>query len=94
MPDGNQWHLSAGVDLVWREWDGESVAYERFSGDLHCFDTVTAAVLKLLAQGSNDETALVSEISQTLALEPDHDLTLFVKQSLGRLSGLGLVERG
>ncbi len=53
---------------------------------------VTGAVLKLLIQHPQDETTLVNSISRTLEIEPDHSLSLFVKQSLVRLSGLGLVE--
>ncbi len=94
MPEGKQWRLSAGVDFVWREWDSECVAYERFSGDLHRFDGVTAALLQHLAQRPNDEGAIVNGVSRALGLAPDAQLSLFVKQSLGQLSGLGLVERG
>lgn len=91
MGEAKQWCVSDRVELVWREWEAESVAYDRFSGDLHYFDPITAAALQCVARTPCDEAAVVHEVARTLDLSPDQDLALFLSQALQRLSRLGLI---
>lgn len=93
MPEGKRWRLAHGVDLVWREWASDSVAYERFSGDLHRFDAATAALLQCLSQTPLDEQAVIDAVARRLALDGDSQLGLFIRQSLSQLLSLGLVEQ-
>ena len=92
MPAAKQWNLSAGVDFIWREWTGEKVAYEKFSGDLHLFDPVTSSVLEVLSGQGMDEQALISKVAENFEIDASQELGSVVLDSLNKLFTLHLVD--
>lgn len=92
MIEGRKWNLVPGVDLVWQQWDDESVAYDKFSGDLHLFDLLTSSLLRRLVMTQLDEKTLIADVAQTLDAEADEEFVCFIQKSLSQLSMLQLVQ--
>lgn len=81
------------VDPLWCELDGESVLFDRGSGDTHCLDAVTTIMMKSLLQESADAEQLAGIVAQSLLLEVDDDLRRYVAEAIVELGRKGLIAR-
>ncbi len=75
-----------------RRWEDGSVLFSRLSGDTLFFDALATTVLDLLSAGCPDEQTLHKDLSTSLRIPVDQDLTLYVDSLLTRLQELGLWE--
>ena len=85
MNASNHWRLSALFDPLWREWEGEYIAFDCASGDTHRFDSISATLLVRLQQGSATLPVLVDYVADTLAYESDDELMGHVSELLVEL---------
>ena len=70
---------------IWREWEGQYVAFDRASGDTHRFDSISASLLIRLQQGSATLPVLVDYVADALAYESDGELASHVSELLVEL---------
>ena len=78
------------VELLWREWEGDSVVFNVNSGNTHLLNSTTVEVLRLLEK----EALSTGEISDRLmaGLSSDEEVINNVETLLKNLDHLGLIE--
>ena len=62
MVSAVQWHVGTDYELLWYEWDSESIVYHSGTGDTHLFNPAAAEVLKILQRQPVTLEALVARI--------------------------------
>ena len=87
------WSVTSGFSPEWREWEGEVVVYDSYSGDTHAFDAITAFVLQSLSMQSQDVETLMKMVAGQFDLPPDSELLSYLEKVLNQLSSLCLVTR-
>lgn len=85
LSDSCCWRLDALFDPVWRECEGEFLAYDRASGDTHYFDPITATLLIRIQQGGVVSSELINYVADRLAYEPDDALVSHIGELLQEL---------
>ena len=85
------WRTTAGFSPEWREWEGEVVVFDSYSGDTHAFDAITAFVLETLSAQSQDTQTLMEQVADQFALPPDSELLAYLDKALNQLSSLRLI---
>ena len=85
------WRITPGFSPEWREWEGEMVVYDSYSGDTHAFDAVSAFVLQTLSMQSQDTETLMKQVASQFDLPPDAELLAYLEKLLNQLSSLRLV---
>ena len=85
------WRITSGFSPEWREWEGEMVVYDSYSGDTHAFDAVTAFVLQTLSTQSQDTETLMKQVAGQFDLPPDAELLAYLEKVLNQLSSLRIV---
>jgi PqqD family protein of HPr-rel-A system len=75
-----------------RHWDGDSLVYNRLSGDTHLLDVVSGEIVSALLHGPAKEHELVERIAAFLDVPNDGQTAANVKRILDVLDDLGLVE--
>ncbi len=86
------WRLASGFDPIHKGWSGETLLYDRFSGDTHVLDDVCMAIIELLAKGPLSEVLILKEIVQCLDVGSGIDLDLVVQQRLAALVQLNILQ--
>jgi PqqD family protein of HPr-rel-A system len=83
---------SAGLELVWQDWEDVYIVYQPSSTETHVFNDTTATVLQSLEKDALTIADVAERTAQDLGLAPDElthsDLSFAIK----RLEELGLVE--
>jgi len=86
-----RWQFAADTVLL-RAWEGQMVAYDRRTGDTHCLDVVSSALIARFLQSSiTTEPELRDALTRDIdaGTEADHLLS----GALGELERLNLVRR-
>lgn len=91
-PTRTAWRLRRHASLRWRDWGGDSVVFERRSGQTYQFAPLAAAVLASLEESPQRQSTLVHLIAGDLGCPVDEDLLQAVVTSLHRLQAIGWIE--
>ena len=86
-----RWQFAA-ADVLLRAWEGQVVAYDRRSGDTHCFDVVSSA---LVARFAESTVSTRSELRDALERDIDTgaEIDTLLSGALRELERLDLVRR-
>lgn len=76
------WHLNPLFDPLWREMEGEYLAFDRGCGSTHRFDAITATILIGLQNGLTTPSSLVDHVANTLEFMHNEALTHHVNDVL------------
>lgn len=87
------WGVTPGFSPEWREWEGEVVVFDSYSGDTHAFDPITAFVLQCLSTQSQDMETLMKQVAEQFGVPVDSELMVYLEKVLNKLSSLCLVTR-
>lgn len=90
--DPVRWQRRPGIDVVWREWGGDCVAYEARSGNTCQLPPLSAAVMSLFDDTSASLQELASVIALDLETSPDASLREAVMSSVQQLLDLSWIE--
>lgn len=82
MTTSTHWHLNPLFSPVWREWEGEYLAFDQGCGSTHRFDSITATLLIRLQISRATLPALTDHVSTTLGFVPDKALTRHINNVL------------
>lgn len=86
------WRLVPEFDPLYKRWNGETVLYDRFSGDTHVLDDFCIVVIESLSQKSLSEARLLSEVAQCFGVESGVDLGGMLQQRLDALVKLNILQ--
>ncbi len=78
--------------LSWRSLDGEWLLHDAGAGCTHVLDSVSAAVLGRIESGPVDEADLRVWLAQLLETPDDEALATALRQVLGNLAAIDLIE--
>ncbi len=73
------WRLNPLVDLHWRVWDTDCVAFEAVSGTTAVIEPFDAAVMSLFDSGAQSLDALVQAVATEMDLPADEPATEHVQ---------------
>jgi PqqD family protein of HPr-rel-A system len=90
--DTQRWRLLGEEPPRYRNWDGDYVIFNSFSGQTHYLDIVTGRVFERLMLGPSSREELRCEIADFLDLEDDHQVANMISRILGELEEVGLIE--
>lgn len=79
------------MDLHWRDWGADSVAFEAQSGQLFQFDPLTAAVLASIEQQEGSVNDIASALLADLPDADPHELRAAVTGVIEHVQQLGWV---
>ena len=85
--------VPSGFGLYWQSWDDEFVVYNSGSGDTHLLDPVAAEALQILEREPANLTELAGNVSASLEIELDSELSGYLERVLSYFHRLGLIER-
>lgn len=69
-----RWAVNPRIELHWRGWDAESVAFEAVSGEMAVFDALEAALMACLEAGPRGLQSLTEELAADMGLPADDAL--------------------
>lgn len=75
-----------GFDPLWRELEGEFLVYDRGSGNIHCFDGVTAELVRLLRREPRSLQEIEAQLAARLDVEADEALARYIDNALRELA--------
>ncbi len=73
------WAVNPLVQLHWRGWGAEAVAFEAVSGEMLVLDALEAAVAGLFEAGPRDLQSLTEALAADMGLPPDADLAARIR---------------
>ena len=83
------WHLRPRLSLRWQDWGGDSVVFDRRSGQTYQFPPLTASVLAYLEESPRTAASLVATLAADLDSAVDADLVEAVAAGLRQLHLVG-----
>lgn len=87
-----KWCVPEGRRLLWREWDGEAVVFNRQSCQTHYLNVLAAEALHLLEEAPRTAEDLAAALSDILG-ENEHDrLCQQMRQLTSGFARLGLID--
>jgi PqqD family protein of HPr-rel-A system len=86
------WRCNPAIEVHWRDWGDASVAFESRSGETHLFDAFSAAVYACIESGANDESSLISALSDDMGGAWSSAAAQSLAAVLERLLRLGWIE--
>ena len=86
------WRLTVEGELPLRCWDGNYVVYSPLSGSTHFLDLVTGEVLEKIMAGHATSGELCRHIARFLDVPNDGQTAENVREILGALDFIGLIE--
>ncbi len=81
-----------GIELHWRDWGGDSVAYEARSGQIFHFDALSAAVMGCFELKATTMTEVCATLAQDLEGVSAQDLGDAVGHIVDNFRRLGWLE--
>lgn len=91
--DDPVWRLNPVVDLHWRVWETDCVAFESVSGDTAVIDALEAAALACFDEGPCSLSHLLATLSQDLGVDPAAGLSERVATIVQDCLARGWLER-
>jgi len=82
----------AASGLQWRQWDEIFIVYQPTSAETHVFNQTTAMILRCLAMGPLEATAIKAKTETALGLRVGELVTGDFEFATTRLEELGLIE--
>jgi hypothetical protein len=76
------WTVEAPQAWAWRSWDGEVMAYDDRTGDVHHFDVASAAVFETVLTEPRSLRDLVASTADRLRVVIDSELEGMVREIL------------
>ncbi len=92
MDESRRWRVPRETRLLWRTWGEESVVFNARSGDTHLLDLLGREALAALEQQSLTCGELAHWLAGRLDVPQDAELEQYVRQLVGQLEELGLLE--
>lgn len=87
-----RWQLMSGFAPLWHVWEDEVVVLDRFSGDTHFLDAVSAALIQFLTNSPFEQQSLIEQMAVTYVCEADADFVALIQARLQGLAQLGVIE--
>jgi PqqD family protein of HPr-rel-A system len=81
-----------GAFVLWREWDGEIVAYNDRTGDTHHFADLAAWLFRLLATVPANDDAIAAAAADEIELPATIDRAGAIARTLDLFARLELIE--
>jgi PqqD family protein of HPr-rel-A system len=81
-----------GAFVLWREWDGEIVAYNERTGDTHHFADLAAWLFRLLALAPASDAAIEAAAVNEIELPATIDRARAIARTLDLFARLELIE--
>lgn len=78
--------------LRWRDWGGDSVVFEAYSGHTYQFAPLAAAVMACFEEDARSLDELVAAIAGELGSAPDNELRSAVTAAAEQFRALGWIE--
>lgn len=88
----SSWRVNPLVDICWRDWGAESVAFENVSGGTHLYEPLSAAVFSCFEEGSASLDIVTEKIAFDLGAELNLELTDLVASIVTQFVKLGWLE--
>lgn len=85
------WEKYPGCVLHWREWGGDSVAFEVRSGATYQFSPLAAAVMACFEQQACSAELLAQTIAADLGTEADDELRTALSAQVAQFLKLGWI---
>ena len=87
------WQVVPGQSLAFREWEGEAVLYNDWSGSTHLLDGAAVDLLCALRERPADNAALASQLADRFGADAaDAGFLAEIDEMLAALARLDLVE--
>ena len=80
------------VELLWREWEGESVVFNVNSGNTHLVNPTVVEVLRMIEKDALTPCEISQRLIATVGGSCDDEIISNVENLLANLDRLGLVE--
>lgn len=87
------WQLNPRIELHWRGWGDESVAFERVSGQLVVCDALEAALIGLIESGPRSPEEIHAQLAADLGVSPSGALGERLQAIIEDFSSRGWIER-
>lgn len=81
-----------GFNPLWHTWEDEVVVFDRFSGDTHLFDTLSAVLIRSLTRLPFEQQVLIEQMAISHACEADAEFVELIQARLQGLAQLGVIE--
>ena len=91
--DDPAWRLNPLIDLHWRVWEADCVAFESVSGETAVIDALEAAALSCFDEGPCSLSRLLASLSQDLGVDPAEGLSERVATIVQDCLARGWLER-
>lgn len=89
---GLRWCLNDLASLHWRCWEEQWVVFDAGSGQTHCIDALTAAILSRIEREPADTEALIASATQESGINNHAVWSKALNPVLDRLVDSGLIE--
>lgn len=87
-----RWRLNPLVELHWRGWGDESVAFERVSGQMLACDALEAAVMACIESGPTTQDEIHELIAADLSVEASPQLSERLRGMMEDFAARGWIE--
>lgn len=88
-----RWRKSPERTLHWRDWGGDSVVFEQYSGHTYQFAPLAAAVMACFEEDARSFEELAGVIAAALDTEPDNELRSALTAIVEQFRRLGWIEQ-
>lgn len=92
MREPEAWRVNPDLALSWRRWREEYVVFNPATGNTHVLDAIAGEILLLVERGPVAWQELRRHMAEFLGAPDDQRLAQTVRQAIGRLDELVLIE--
>ncbi len=87
-----RWHLNPLVELHWRGWANESVAFDRVSGEMVACDALEAALMACIESGPQTLREVHDLLASDLGVEASPELAERLQGIIAEFASRGWIE--
>ena len=93
MPEA-VWRAKSPEELCWHQWGEAHFVFDPRSGQTHFLNELGAKILRLLTGPPLTGNSIYTNILKIYSVDNDSALMDAIRETLGQLDDLGLVEQG